>query len=57
MILFLIIYSKRIGYNVLVLGEGGEYQAQNCLTALHLIRSTNVQLTAEPPLSLSPCYA
>jgi len=37
------------------LGEGGEYEAQNCLPALHLIRSTNVQLTTEPPLSLSPC--
>lgn len=44
------------GDNVSGLGEGGEYEAQNCQPALHLIRSTNVQLTTEPPLSLSPCY-
>jgi hypothetical protein len=30
-------------YNVSGLGEGGDYEAQNCLPALYLIRSTNVQ--------------
>lgn len=45
-----------INYFGLGLGEGGEYEAQNCQPAPHLIRSRNVQLTAEPPLSLSPCY-
>ncbi|MFN4811869.1 MAG: hypothetical protein ACK5JQ_04705, partial [Bacteroidota bacterium] len=50
-------WSSNIAGNVSGLGEGGEYEAQNCLPALHLIRSTNVQLTTEPPLSLSPCYA
>ena len=45
----------KIAYNGSWLGEGGEYEAQNCLPAPHLMRSTNVQLTTEPPLSLSPC--
>jgi hypothetical protein len=54
---YALIFSGSIGIapNVSGLGEGGEYEAQNCRQALHLIRSTTVQLTTEPPLSLSPC--
>ena len=42
-------------YNQPGLGEGGDYEVQNFQPALPLIRSINVQLTTEPPLSLSPC--
>lgn len=35
------------------LGEIGDYEAQNFLTALQLIPSTNVELTTEQPLSVS----
>jgi hypothetical protein len=43
--------------NVLQLGEGGDFEAQNCLPALNLIRSTNVYLTTETPISCRRCYA
>ena len=37
--------------DVLRLQEVGDFGAQNCLPALNLIRSTNVHLTTEPPIS------
>jgi hypothetical protein len=51
-----IVYTVRFGIiatNGLQLQEVGDYEAQNCLPALHLIRSTNVHLTTEPPISCS----
>ena len=36
--------------NVLQLQEVGDFGDENCLPALHLIRSTNVQLTTEAPI-------
>jgi len=45
-----------IGYNVLQLQEVGDFGSVNCLPPLNLIRSTNVQLTTEPPISCRCCY-
>lgn len=50
-----VVSSFRVSANVLALGEKADFEALNCQPALHLIRRTNVQLTTEPPLSLSPC--
>jgi len=44
-----------MAHNGFGLGEGGDYEAQNCLPPLNLIRSTNVQLTTEPPLLPNRC--
>jgi len=43
--------------NVLQLQEVGDFEAQNFLPALNLIRSTKLHLTTEPPISCSCCYA
>ena len=40
---------------VLQLQEVGDFEAQNCLPALNLIRSTKLHLTTEPPISCR-CY-
>ena len=40
-----------IAYNGLALGEEADFGAQNCLPSLNLVRSTNVHLTTEPPIS------
>jgi hypothetical protein len=45
----------KLAANVWGLGEGGEYEAQNFLPALHLIRSTNVQLTTLPAIEPTAC--
>ncbi|MBS1536871.1 MAG: hypothetical protein JST20_03900 [Bacteroidetes bacterium] len=37
--------------NGLALGAVADFGAQNCLPALHLIRSTNVYLRTSPPIS------
>jgi hypothetical protein len=44
-------WFSTIGYNVLALGAVADFGAQNCQPALLLIRSTNVHLTTEPPIS------
>jgi hypothetical protein len=36
------VIQKAIAYNVLQLQEVGDYEAQNCLPALNLIRSTKL---------------
>ena len=41
----------------LQLQEVGDFEALNCLTALHLIRSTKLDLTTEPPLLGRCCYS
>jgi hypothetical protein len=43
--------------NGLQLQEVGDFEAQNCLPALNLIRSTKLHLTTEPPLLGRCCYA
>jgi hypothetical protein len=55
-----IVIGKRfsaITANVLQLQEVGDFEAQNCLPPLYLIRSTKLQLTTEPPISSRCCYA
>ena len=42
--------------DVLQLQEVGDFEAQNCLPALNLIRSTKLHLTTEPPISCRCCY-
>ena len=44
-----------IGYNVLQLQEVGDFEAQNCLPALNLIRSTKLHLTTEPAFLPNAC--
>ena len=43
--------------NGLPLQEVGDFEAQKCLQALNLIRSTRFYLTTEPPISCRYCYA
>lgn len=45
----------RLVGNVLQLQEVGDFEALNCLPALHLIRSTELHLTTEPPISYRCC--
>ncbi len=40
--------SRPISYNVLQLEEVGDFEAQNCLPPLNLLRSKNLHLTTEP---------
>jgi len=47
----------RVADNVLQLQEVGDFGDENCLLALNLIRSTNVHLTTEPPISCRCCYS
>ena len=42
--------------NGLQLQEVGDFEAQNCLPPLNLIRSTKLYLTTEPPISCRCCY-
>jgi hypothetical protein len=46
-----------VAYNDLQLQEVGDFEAQNCMPPLYLIRSTKLQLTTEPPISCRCCYA
>jgi hypothetical protein len=39
----------------LQLGEVADFGAQNCQPSTKVYMRKNVQLTTEPPLSLSPC--
>src|SRR5690554_1759383 len=41
--------------NVLALGEEADFEAQNCLPALNLIRSTKLQLSTEPAFLPNAC--
>ena len=45
-----------LAYNVWQLQEVGDFEAQNCLPAVNLIRSTKHHLTTEPPISCGCCY-
>jgi|LSQX01.3.fsa_nt_gb hypothetical protein len=45
-----------IAGNGLQLQEVGDFEAQNCLPPLNLIRSTKLHLTTEPPISCRCCY-
>jgi hypothetical protein len=45
-----------VSRNGLQLQEVGDYEAQNCLPPLNLIRSTKLHLTTEPPISYRCCY-
>lgn len=54
-ILVVVIMSFSIGHNVLQLQEVGDFEAQNCLASLNLIRSTKTHLTTEPPISCRCC--
>jgi len=49
--------GAQIRHNVLQLQEVGDFEALNCLPALNLIRSTELHLTTEPPISCRCCYA
>ena len=42
-------------YNGWQLQEVGVFEAQNCLPALNLTRSTKLHLTTEPPISCRCC--
>ncbi len=41
--------------NVSALGEEAVFEAQNCLPALNLIRSTKLQLSTKPQLLQNGC--
>jgi len=43
----LIVGRPKMAYNVLALGEEADFEAQNCLPALNLIRSTKFHLSTE----------
>jgi hypothetical protein len=48
--------KRGITHNVLQLGEEADFEALNCLPALHLIRSTKLHLSTEPAFLLNACY-
>jgi hypothetical protein len=41
--------------NVLALGEEADFEAQNCMPALSLIRSTKLHLSNEPAFLPNAC--
>jgi len=43
--------------NVLALGEEADFEAENYLSALNLIRSTKLHLSTEPAFLPNACYA
>jgi hypothetical protein len=45
-----------IAGNVFGLGEGGDFEDENCLPPLNLIRGTKLHLTIEPPIFCRCCY-
>jgi len=47
----------RLDPNGLALGEEADFEAQNCLPALNLIRSTKLHLSTEPAFLPNACYA
>ena len=52
-----VVWSSNIAYNVLGLCVRAGFGAQNCLPALHLIRSTKLQVCTSPRLTQNPCYS
>jgi hypothetical protein len=48
--------SDMLAGNVLALGEEADFEAQNCLPALNLIRSTKLHLSTEPAFLPNACY-
>jgi len=44
-----------VAANVLALGEEADFQALNCLPALHLIRNTKLHLSTEPAFLPNAC--
>src|SRR5690606_22538877 len=48
--------SFRVATNGLALGEEADFEAQNSLPALNLIRSTKLQLSTEPAFLPNACY-
>ena len=55
--LFVVVRSSfTLAANGLQLQEVGDFEAQNCLPPLNLIRSTKLHLTTEPPISCRCCY-
>jgi hypothetical protein len=51
-----LVSSFKLPHNGLQLQEVGDFEAQNCLPPLNLIRSTKLHLTTEPPISCRCCY-
>jgi len=49
--------SFKVADNGLALGEEADFEAQNCLPALNLIRSTKLHLSTEPAFLPNACYA
>ena len=47
--------SFKLTANGLALGEGADFEAQNCLPALNLIGSTKLQLSTEPAFLPNAC--
>jgi len=45
----------RVAANGLALGEEADFEALNCLSALHLIRSRKLHLTTEPAFLPNAC--
>jgi len=50
-----VVSSVTLAYNVLALGEEADFEAQNCLPELDLIRSTKLHLTTEPAFLPNAC--
>jgi hypothetical protein len=48
--------SVKLATNGLALGEEADFEAQNCLPALSLIRSRKLHLTTEPAFLPNACY-
>jgi len=47
----------KLAHNVLALGEEADFEAENYLSALNLIRSTKLHLSTEPAFLPNACYA
>jgi len=43
-------------HNGLALGEEADFEAENCLPPLNLIRSTKLHLSTEPAFLPNACY-
>ena len=46
----------KVMFNVLALGEEADFETQNCLPALNLIRSIKLHLSTEPAFLPNACY-
>jgi hypothetical protein len=56
MFLNIVFLSLSIGTNVLQLPEGGDFEALHCQPSTNFGRSTELDLTTEPPLLGRCCY-